>query len=129
MDDLHLPATQFTPEVRWSPAGGMLTMRGESYPENVLSFYAPILDRINTCLETGKLALLRVEMHITYYNSASAKAFHRIFHMLNKAAETGCAIRLRWHYDEEDDMARDLGNDIREDFPAILVEDVPIAAA
>jgi len=104
-------------------------MRGESYPEHVLSFYAPILEKINAVLELGKLSLLRVEMHITYYNSASAKAFHRIFHLLNKAAEKGCAIQLLWHFDREDDMARDLGHDIREDFPALNVVDVELASA
>jgi len=128
MEELHVPATSLTPEVRLDAAQGLLSMRGESYPEHVLSFYAPILEKIGAVLEAGKLTLLRVEMHITYYNSASAKAFHRIFHMLNKAAERGCAIQLLWHFDEEDDMARDLGHDIREDFPAINVVDVQMAA-
>jgi hypothetical protein len=129
MDDLHLPPTQYTPEVAWSPSQGLLTMRGESYPENVLSFYAPLLERLNSVLAAGKLTMLRVEMHITYFNSASAKAFHRIFHMLNQAADQGCAIELHWNYDEEDDMARDLGHDIREDFPSIQVVCVPMTAA
>jgi hypothetical protein len=129
MDNLHLPATPLTPEVRLNPQGGLLTMRGESYPENVLSFYAPILERIRAVVDEGKLPLLQVEMHITYYNSASAKAFHRIFQLLNKAAEGGCAVKLLWRYDEEDDMARDLGKDIREDFPSIHVEDLPMTAA
>jgi len=129
MEDLHVPATSLTPEVRLSPSQGLLSMRGESYPEHVLSFYAPILQKIGSVLEAGKLAVLRVEMHITYYNSASAKAFHRIFHMLNQAAEKGCLVQLLWHFDPEDDMARDLGHDIREDFPAIQVVDVELAAA
>jgi hypothetical protein len=128
MSEFHVPATDLTPEVRMNPSQGLLTMRGESYPEHVLSFYAPILEKISAVLNTGKLSLLRVEMHITYYNSASAKAFHRIFSMLNKAAENGCAIHLLWQFDEEDDMARDLGLDIREDFPSIQVEDVLLAA-
>ena len=129
MEELHVPATGLTPEVRLNPVQGLLSLRGESYPEHVLSFYAPILERIGAVLEAGKLPLLRVEMHITYYNSASAKAFHRIFHMLNKAAENGCAVELLWHFDQEDDMARDLGRDIREDFPAIRVVEVELAAA
>ena len=129
MEELHVPATSLTPEVRLSPSQGLLTMRGESYPEHVLTFYAPILQKISAVLDTSKLARLQVEMHITYYNSASAKAFHRIFHMLNQAAEKGCVVQLLWHCDAEDDMARDLGHDIREDFPAIQVVDVETAAA
>jgi hypothetical protein len=124
MTDFHLPATDLTPEVRLDAHLGVLSMRGESYPEHVLSFYAPILDKIRSVLESGQFSLLRVEMHITYYNSASAKAFQRIFHMLNQAAEKGCAISLHWHFDEEDDMARDLGKDIREDYSSIDFQEV-----
>jgi len=127
--DFHLAATSLTPEVQLNASQGLLTLRGESYPEHVLTFYAPILEKIKTVLGSGKLARLRVEMHITYYNSASAKAFHRIFQMLNHAAEGGIAVHLDWHFDEEDDMARDLGKDIKEDFPAIHVVEVQMTAA
>ena len=74
MEILHLPATQVTPEVRLNPKAGHFSMRGESYPENVLSFYAPILTRIGEALDSGNLHTLDVDMHITYFNSASAKA-------------------------------------------------------
>jgi hypothetical protein len=129
MSGFHLPATAFTPEITFTPALGMLVMRGESYPENVLSFYAPVLEQLRQGLEDRKLPFLQVEMHITYYNSASAKAFQRIFQLLNRAAEAGSVVKLLWHYDEEDDMARDLGNNVREDFPAITVLDMPLTAA
>ena len=129
MDAFHLPSTDLTPEVCLNPSQGLLSLRGESYPEHVLSFYAPILEKIKAVLETGKLTLLRVEMHITYYNSASAKAFHRIFQLLDHAAENGCAVHLLWQFDEEDDLARDLGNDIKEDFPSIKVEGVQLSPA
>jgi SiaC family regulatory phosphoprotein len=129
MLDFHLPPTTFTPEVSLDLTRGLLALRGESYPENVLAFYAPVLERIRTALGGGFLPALRVDMHITYYNSASAKAFHRLFQLLNKAAENGAAIQLYWHYDEEDDMARDLGNDLREDFQAIEVVEMPLTAA
>ena len=129
MNDFHLTATPCTPEVLLSPLRGLLSLRGESYPENVLTFYAPILEQLRAVLEERKLPMLRVEMHITYYNSASAKAIHRIFQMLNNAAEKGCDIQLFWHYDDEDDMARDLGKDLQEDFRAIEVVDMPLTAA
>jgi hypothetical protein len=128
MNEFLVSATPLTPEVRLNPAQGLLSMRGESYPEHVLTFYAPILEKISDVLDAG-MTKLQVDMHITYFNSASAKAFHRIFHMLNAAAENGCGVKLFWHFDEEDDMARDLGNDIREDFPAIQVVDVQLAAS
>jgi hypothetical protein len=129
MANLYLAPTPVTPEVRLNPTQGILSIRGESYPENVLAFYSPVLQSVQSALDEAGLRALKVEMHITYYNSASAKAIHRLFQMLNKAAEKGCAIKLLWHYDEEDDMARDLGNDIHEDFPSIDVVHLPVNAA
>jgi len=127
MTDFHLPATTFTPAVLLSPERGLLTLTGESYPENVLSFYAPLLERVRALVEENNPARLQVEMRISYYNSASAKAFQRIFQLLNRAGEAGCAVTLVWNYDQEDDMARDLGNNIREDFPGLDFVDSPLA--
>ena len=129
MEDLHLPATALTPEVRLDAKSGVFSMRGESYPEHVLSFYAPILEKLQGVLETGWHARFQVELHITYFNSASAKAIHRLLKLLDQTAEKGCGIKLLWHYDEEDDMAKDLGRDIREDFHHLDVVEVPMAAA
>lgn len=129
MLDLNIPKTSATPEVILDPRQGLLALRGESYPENVLAFYAPILQQVAALLERANLPSLRVEMHITYYNSASAKAIHRIFQLLNQAGERGCAIQLLWHFDEEDDMARDLGYNLRDDFPAIDFMERPLVVA
>ena len=129
MSDWYLPPTPFTPEVLLSPAQRRLSLKGESCPENALSFYAPLLERMRALLEDGGLPALQVEMHISSCNSASAKALYRFFQLLNRAAERGCAVRLTWSFDEEDALARDLGNTIREDFPAIAFEERPVSAA
>lgn len=129
MTEFYLPPSPCTPEVVLSSSKSLLTLKGESYPENVLAFYASLLERIRTLVEDERLPRLQVEMRITYYNSASAKAFHRIFQLLNQAGERGCAVHVLWHFDPEDDMARDLGNNFREDFPALDLVDVPLAVA
>jgi hypothetical protein len=129
METLYLPATALTPEVRLDPRQGRFSLRGESYPEHVLAFYAPILQRLQEVLETAGPARFQVQMHITYFNSASAKAIHRILRLLDQAAEHGRGVQLLWHFDEEDDMARDLGRDIREDFQHLEVVEVALANA
>lgn len=127
MTDYWLTPTPSTPEVYLSPTRGLLTLRGESYPENVLTFYGPLLERLRAALESGQLDHFQVELHISYYNSATANVLHRILQILDKAAEEGCLIRLLWHYDEEDDMARELGQNLKEDFPSLLFQERPIA--
>jgi hypothetical protein len=129
MNIWYMPQTPTTPEVLLDPALGLLSLKGESYPENVLSFYAPVLERIRAAVEDDGLEAFKVELHIPYYNSASAKALHRILQLLNRAGEKGCAVQVRWQFDAEDEMARDLGTNFREDFPAISLVDVPLAVA
>lgn len=64
-------------EGHFTPSHRLLTIRGEAYPENVLSFYAPILEERRTAQRA--IRFLHVKMHLTYYSSAIAKASHRLF--------------------------------------------------
>ena len=44
MDNLTIEKTKSTPAVFFDAGSGVLQMEGESYPENVVKFYAPLLD-------------------------------------------------------------------------------------
>ena len=127
--ELFLPSTPRTPEVLLDSSKCLLSIKGESYPENVLSFYAPVMESIREVLMDARLTQFQMDIHITYYNSSSAKALYRVFQLLNHAGEQDIAIHVRWHFDEEDDMARDQGINFREDFPAIDFVEVPLAMA
>lgn len=119
MQPLYVAATDMTPEVDFRPAAGYLLIRGESYPENVIAFYAPILETLRAFLQDGAPRQLHADIQITYYNSASAKAFHRLMHQLNDAAAGGGKVGVSWQHDAEDEMMSELGIDLKEEFDAI----------
>jgi hypothetical protein len=108
-----------TPEVDFRPGDALLLIRGESYPENVIAFYAPILECLRTYLQEENAPQLRVDILITYYNSASAKAFHRLMGLFNESCNAGCKVVVNWQHDEEDEMMSELGNDLKDEFNAI----------
>ena len=119
MQPLYLAATHMTPEVDFRPGDAYLLIRGESYPENVIAFYAPILETLRAFLQEGRAPLLRVDIMITYYNSASAKAFHRLMGLFNEACNANCKVGVNWQHDEEDEMMSELGKDLKDEFDAI----------
>lgn len=119
MQPLYLAATNMTPEVDFRPGEAYLLIRGESYPENVIAFYAPILETLRAFLQDGQAPQLRVDILITYYNSASAKAFHRLMGLFNEASSTGSKVSVNWQHDEEDEMMSELGSDLKDEFDAI----------
>lgn len=44
MERLEISATRSTPHVIFDPEQGVMSMKGDAYPENAASFFRPVLD-------------------------------------------------------------------------------------
>ena len=119
MENLHIEATKYTPEIKLDADKGSVSLSGKSYPENTFDFYQPVLNWINTYFaqETQKSTV--VEMDIIYFNSSSSKLFFDLFDILEEAHENGKEITVRWLYDEENENALEAGEDFKEDFESL----------
>lgn len=130
MQPLYIPASNETPEIHFDYASHQLAIRGESYPENAMSFYAPVrasLESYLTALPAG--TAIRVEIGLRYFNSASTKLIRALVGMLNGAAAAGRKVSLYWHHDAEDDMMIEFGQDLSEEHNAIEFRAVAQAEA
>ncbi len=114
MDPLIQEQTRQIPEVRFDAAAPVLTIRGESYPENAGAFYAPMLRWLETFLVQGTTPVV-LDLTITYCNSSSSKALLDIMGMLDQAAAVGRQVVITWRYHEENDMGLEYGEDFRAD--------------
>ena len=47
MSEMHITATDRTPEIRLSLAEGIFSMKGESFPEDVSAFYGQVIVAID----------------------------------------------------------------------------------
>jgi len=120
MKDLHIPPSNETPEVDFRFSEHKLVIRGESYPENALSFYAPIRNSLQDYLNSlGPGDKVNVEIALRYFNSSSTKLIRALVAMLNSAALTGKQVILDWHHDEDDDMMLEFGLDLHEEHSAL----------
>ena len=91
MKDLNIPGTQSTPAITADPARGLLTMRGDSYPENSFELFGPVIEWVESYL-LGASAPLNLELELLYLNTSSIKSMMDIFDVLESAH--GKAARL-----------------------------------
>ena len=121
MQDLQLSATERTPEIKFSISEKTLFISGESYPEDVSSFYGELI-QICESLSSSDLDTLNVTVSLIYMNSSSVKAFYRIFEGLDKAKKDGKSITLTWECQDDDDIIEELGEDFIDRFPDLNIE-------
>ena len=124
MTALHIPASQSTPSVTSSWEQGLLTMRGDSYPENSFEFFGDVIAWIERYLKESS-APLRLELHLVYMNTSSVKAMMDIFDILEDAHRGGRQVSVDWFYDPRNERVLDLADEFREDcsFPFQIAAD------
>ena len=117
MSDIYIPATSDTPEVDFKFSSNQLRLVGESYPEDGIEFFRPILKKLQSHLHSLDGHSVEFDFQLTYFNSVSTKIFYSMFELLNDYAKKypNCVL-LNWFHDEEDDMILNFGLDIQEDF-------------
>lgn len=121
MENLTIEKTKSTPAVFFDAGSGVLQMEGESYPENVVKFYAPLLDwlRAYLLLDTDEITM---EFKISYFNSSTSKVFMTMFDLLEQSVAEGKKARVRWICDEENDVAIECGEEFKEDLECLPFE-------
>ena len=116
MQIISIAASERAPEVEFNFAEGVLKLKGESYPEDVASFYGPLLtalDKWLSGLEAG--ASVRLDIELVYFNSSSAKALMNLLLMLEKAGGAGKKVEVNWYFNSDDDTMQEFGEDFSED--------------
>jgi hypothetical protein len=127
MDDLFIPATERTPEVAFAFSAARLRLAGESYPEDVGAFYAPVFRALEAYLAELGNGACRFDLELLYFNSSTAKAIMLLLAKLDAAAAKGAAVSVHWYYDPEDDTMLELGQEFAEDLEhaSVTLEPMP----
>jgi hypothetical protein len=110
---LDIKATSSTPSITWDGECRVLSISGESYPENSFVFFAPVFEWLARELEG--LGPLCLQVEVSYMNSSSTKCVLDILDLLCEAAEKGADMRVVWLYEAGNERALDLAEEFRED--------------
>ena len=121
MSDLHIAATDRTHEIQLSAAQGIFSMRGESFPEDVAAFYGQVIMAIDA-MASSIQGPLKVDVAMVYINSSSIKAMFRIFEGLENVRKHGHPLTITWHFQDDDDIMQELGEDFKDRFPDLPIE-------
>jgi hypothetical protein len=110
MEVIKIIGTDDTPSVTMDVANEIFEVSGRSLPEDVASFYEPILDWLDRYSEeaTGKTVF---NFKLVYFNTASSKMLLDILLKLEEMYESGKEVLVRWHFPEDDEDMEEAGEE------------------
>ena len=105
MKNLVITKTKKTPEIIFKTSGELM-IKGRSLPEDVISFYKPVL----TWLEDFKLTSpekITLSIDFSYLSTSTARITLEIIRTINSIENSNTTIN--WMYEEEDTDMREQG--------------------
>lgn len=106
MEALRIEATERTPKVNLDKSLNTFEFIGDSYPENVLNFYKPVLEWLSEYANSPNEETI-VTFQLEYFDTSSSKMILDILVKLSDMVEEGYNVKVRWMYQyDDDDMMR-----------------------
>lgn len=115
MKNLKIEATKYTPEISMDMNSGIISITGKSYPENTFEFYESMMKWINEYFNGKAQEKTIINLEIIYCNSSSSRLFFDFFDLIEEVNGNN-KIEINWIYDEENESAREIGEDFKGDF-------------
>lgn len=108
MKSFNVKATKNTPEI-YLNSSGSFSIRGRSLPENVVSFYTPVLEWIKLNMPEN----VSVEVDLDYINSSSTKKLMEMLKIIDQSNQV-TSFHVNWIYEEDDEDAMEKGKIMEE---------------
>ena len=113
MEALRIDPTDDCPLVVFDSAAGKFEISGKSLPEDVISFYQPLLDWLEE-YKTSPLAKTVFDFKLVYFNTASSKMLLDILLIMEELKEEGHIVLVRWHSISNDEDMQEAGEEYAE---------------
>jgi len=110
MDKIIIEPTLETPRVVLDRDSSIIEFSGNSLPEDVNTFYAPILEWIDNYVDNPNQQT-EVSMNFDYYNTSSSKMILRILERFRDIYRKGYPVVVNWLYMEDDEDMVEAGED------------------
>lgn len=115
MQKLEIQKTISTPHMIIDEDKNYLILSGESFPENIMNFYGPLITWLDGFLATD-FSSLTFDCHLVYFNSSTSKLLMNVLGAMNAAAAAGKKVVVNWHSSKENDVIIECGEEFGEDF-------------
>lgn len=104
-----------TPRILFDEDKRLFIIEGQSYPEDSSSFYEPVLTWVEKYLDKDD-TVFDLSVKLLYLNTSSTKAMFYLFDILEEAHKKGKNVSVNWLYNADNEVAKDTGEDLLEDF-------------
>lgn len=109
MKNLFIKGTSRTPEIDFN-VNGQLTITGNSYPEDVITFYEPVLDWLDEYLYLMNHTI-QLNVALNYINTMSTKAILNLITKINSSSKN--TVNVSWIYEIDDQDMQEMGEDLQ----------------
>lgn len=113
MAKLRIEPADDTPYILMDKEDGIFEISGKSMPEDVVGFYQPVFDWLDT-YKANPLAKTVFVFKLVYFNTASSKVFLDILMKLEEINDSGKEVLVKWHSLKNDEDMRDAGEEYEE---------------
>lgn len=110
METIKIQGTEDTPKVILDAGNDIFEISGRSLPEDVSSFYEPILNWLEEYAESPNSKTV-FDFKLVYFNTASSKLLLDILMKLEELHEDGHEVLIKWHYPEDDEDMEEAGEE------------------
>ena len=110
METIKIAGTEDTPTVILDSENEILEISGRSLPEDVATFYDPILNWLDEYSQNANEKTV-FNFKLVYFNTASSKLLLDILMKLEEMQEAGKDVKVVWHYPEDDEDMQEAGEE------------------
>jgi hypothetical protein len=110
MNNFTIDATRHTPEVLINFGEGLMHIKGRSYSEDSMDFFAPVFLNIKKYFENPK-PVTTFDFQFEYLNSSSFKLVVEVLILIKRLSPEGNKVLVKWKYEEDDDDMLTLGEE------------------
>jgi len=114
MDNLVIKQSSSSPAISADWNTGVISMKGDSYPENSFELFAPLIDWVEAFLDQANRPL-QLNLELVYLNTSSIRSMMDIFDQMEVAHKKGQSVNARWTYEAANERVGQLAEEFRED--------------
>jgi len=110
MEVIKIKGTDDTPTIILDKDNGIFEISGRSLPEDVTTFYEPVLSWLDEYQEDPNEKTV-FAFKLVYFNTASSKLILDILMKLEEMHENGNQVLIKWFFPEDDEDMEEAGEE------------------
>ena len=110
MEVIKIKGTDDTPNIILDKDNGIFEISGRSLPEDVTTFYEPVLNWLDDYQEEA-IDKTVFAFKLVYFNTASSKLILDILMKLEEMHENGKEVLIKWYFPEDDEDMEEAGEE------------------